>query len=124
MDLRQDIPNEQILARGRELLGLIDAASRSGFAHGGWRDWLLNWSMRHEGLKEHMFNFIAILPKVDTPQAFAALLRESFVGHDDVPWLLRAATRTLCMTGPLGMSADPWATPSHAPRVFPGRLKR
>jgi RHH-type transcriptional regulator, proline utilization regulon repressor / proline dehydrogenase / delta 1-pyrroline-5-carboxylate dehydrogenase len=103
MDLRQDIPDEQILARGRELLGLIDAASRAGFAHGGWRDWLLNWSMRHEGLKEHMFNFIAILPKVDTPQAFAALLRESFVGHDDVPWLLRAAVRAVCLTGPLGM---------------------
>ena len=98
-----EMPDEQILARGRELLGLIDIAARAGFGRGGWRDWLLNWSMRREGLKQHMFNFIASLPHVDTPRAFGALLKENFVGHSDLPWLLRAAARAACLTGPLGM---------------------
>jgi len=95
-----EMPDERILARGREMLGLIDAAARSGLGRGGWQEWLLNWSIRHEGLKRRVFSFIASLPQADTPRAFGALLAEHFVGHTDVPWLLRAAARTACMIGP------------------------
>ncbi|MDP6635442.1 MAG: proline dehydrogenase family protein [Phycisphaerae bacterium] len=97
------MPDEQILARGRELLELIGSASRSGFGRGGWRDWLLNWSMRHERLKRRMFSFIASLPRADTPQAFGALLKGSFTGHDDAPWLLRVAVQLACFTGSFGL---------------------
>jgi RHH-type proline utilization regulon transcriptional repressor/proline dehydrogenase/delta 1-pyrroline-5-carboxylate dehydrogenase len=94
------MPDDQILARGREMLGLIDAATRSGLGRGGWQDWLLNWSMRHEGLKRRVFSFIASLPQADTPRMFGTLLKENFVGHGDVPWLLRTAARAACMIGP------------------------
>ncbi|MDP6543640.1 MAG: proline dehydrogenase family protein [Phycisphaerae bacterium] len=97
------MPDERILARGREMLGLIDAAARSGLGRGGWQEWLLNWSMRHEGLKRRIFSFIASLPQADTPRAFGALLKEHFVAHGDVPWLLRAAARAARATGPLAM---------------------
>jgi len=97
------MPDKSILARGRELLGLIDSASRSGFGRGGWRDWLLDWSMRRQGLKQRMFSFISSLPRADTPRAFGALLREHFVGCEDVPRLLQAAARIACTGGPLMM---------------------
>ena len=97
------MPDEQILARGRELLGLIDAAARSGLGRGGWQEWLLNWSMRHEGLKRRVFSFIASLPQADTPRAFGALLREHFLGHTDVPWLLRAGARAASVIGQSAM---------------------
>ena len=97
------MPDERILARGREMLGLIDAAARSGFGRGGWQEWLLNWSMRHDGLKRRVFSFIASLPQADTPRAFGALLAEHFIGHTDVPWLLRAAARAACTIGPSAM---------------------
>jgi RHH-type transcriptional regulator, proline utilization regulon repressor / proline dehydrogenase / delta 1-pyrroline-5-carboxylate dehydrogenase len=99
----RDVIDERILSRGRELLGLIDAAARSGPGRGSWRDRLLDWSMRHEGLKRRIFNFIAGLPGADTPRAFGDLLGEHFVGHADVPWLLRAAARAACLTGTPGM---------------------
>ena len=98
-----EMPDEQILTRGRELLGLIDAAARSGLARGGWQEWLLNWSIRHEGLKRQIFSFIASLPQADTPRAFGALLKEHFVGHTGVPRLLRAAARAACTIGPSAM---------------------
>ncbi len=97
------MPDDQILARGRDMLELIRAASRSGSASVQWRDWLLDWSMRHEGLKRRMFSFISSLPDADTPRAFGALLKEYFTGHADVPWLLRTVARVACLAGPSAM---------------------
>jgi len=97
------MPDERILERGREMLEQIGAAARAGLGRGGWQEWLLNWSMRREGLKRRIFSFIASLPQTDTPPAFGALLREHFVGHSDVPWLLRAAARAACTIGPSAM---------------------
>ena len=99
-DAHMSMPDDRILSRGRDILELMRAESRSGFASVQWRDWLLGWSMRHEGLKRRMFGFISSLPGADTPRAFSALLKENFVGSADVPWLLRTAARIACLAGP------------------------
>jgi len=97
------MPDDRILARGRDMLGLIRTASRSAFTSVQWRDWLLNWAMGHEGLKRRMFSFIASLPGADTPRGFGALVKEHFAGSDDIPWLLRSAARAACLAGPSAM---------------------
>src|SRR5687768_11237541 len=56
---------------GREIFARIDTRGPSIFRRQWWDNWVMDWSMKDEGLKVQLFRFIDVLATLRTPDAVA-----------------------------------------------------
>ena len=92
-----------IVARGRELFGVLGDEAPSVFNKDWWTGRLMDWSMSHGDFKLQLFRFIDVLPYLTTEEMLAGHIREYFSEGEDVPAVLRLGAKSAGIGGRLGM---------------------
>jgi RHH-type proline utilization regulon transcriptional repressor/proline dehydrogenase/delta 1-pyrroline-5-carboxylate dehydrogenase len=99
----QDQLQARILARGKELFGILGEETPSIFNKNFWTGKVMDWSMGHEDFKVQLFRFIDVLPCLTTDEMLSGHIQEYFSQDESVPAVLRLGAKGAGIGGRLGM---------------------